>query len=948
MVWKLFSKELHDAIRERGFDKPTSIQSQGIPPIIKGENTLLIAPTGVGKTESVLFPVFDEFVKDRKKSELSPISILYITPLKSLNRDLLKRIMWWSKKLDFDVSVRHGDTSQYERSMQAANPADMFITTPETLQAMLVGSKMREHLRNVRWIVIDEVHELVSSKRGVQLSVGLERLKNLIHPHKKHKIQIVGLSATVGSPENVAEFITAGEKCRIINAEERKKVDIKVESPRPVSNDKNVSENIFVPTETVARLRRINDLIKKNDSVLTFTNTRQFAEVLSSRLKAMDKELSVETHHSSLSKQVRIEAEDNFKKQKLKSLVCTSSLELGIDIGSINLVLQYMSPRQVSKLLQRVGRAGHKITMESNGTIISTDSEDCFESTIIAKLGKERKIEKTDIYGKSLDVLGHQIVGLSLEEYNIPLDKAYKIIKKAIPFKDLTKDEFINVARLMQKLGFLWVGSKFDDYVPLRRRKNSWIYYYQNLSTIPDVKNYRIIDIVTNKPVGTLDAEFIALHGVPGTSFIVKGQSWKIIDIGERDIKVEPESNIQAAIPAWEGELIPVPFDVAQGVGKLRKEIGDMIISNIPQKAIIRKITEDYPVTSDVALKMYNTIERQVQFGVVPDHQKILAEYREDHVILHTHFGSLVNETIGRVLAMLLTNKIGSVGLQTDPYRIMIKVPGYQYKEVVNTFIGIGPGEIQGLLEISLPNEEIFTWRFIHVSQRLGMIARHADYGKAYFRKIIDVYFKQPPYLEALHEIFQEKLDVSKSKEVLGMIDSGKIKIKTMPGLSPLGEAGLSRKFEIVAPEKPESEIFGLFRKRLMSTKMGLVCMNCGEIFSSYSIENVPDEIKCRHCAAKLIGYAPQKYVREASRMVRKTIRGEELEKEEKKHYMMMMDSASMILHHGKDAILALAGRGVGPKTAARILRKNVKEDDLLRAILDEEKRFARTKRFWK
>ncbi len=948
MVWKLFSKEMQDAIKERGFDKPTSIQSQGIPPIIKGENTLLIAPTGVGKTESVMFPIFDEFVKDRKKRELKPISILYITPLKSLNRDLLKRIMWWSERLDFDVSVRHGDTSQYERTMQAANPADMFITTPETLQAILVGSKMREHLRNVRWIVIDEVHELVSSKRGVQLSTGMERLKNLISPNNKRGLQIVGLSATVGSPEKVAEFITAGGKCRIINAEENKKVDIKVESPRPVTNDRKVSDNIFVPTETVARLRRINDLIQKNSSVLTFTNTRQFAEVLSSRLKVMDKSLSIETHHSSLSKHVRIEAEDRFKNQKLKSLVCTSSLELGIDIGSIDLVLQYMSPRQVSKLLQRVGRSGHTITKETNGIIISTDSEDCFESTIVAKLGKERKIENTDIYGKSLDVLGHQIVGLALEEYNIPLDKAYNIIKKAIPFRNLTRDEFINVARLMQKLGYIWVGSKFDDCVTLRRRKDSWIYYYQNLSTIPDVKNYRIIDIVTNKPVGTLDAEFIALHGVPGTSFIVKGQSWKIIDVGERDIMVEPESNIQAAIPAWEGELIPVPFDVAQGVGRLRKEIADMITSKEEQKNIIKRITEDYPVTSDVALKMYKSIAKQLKFGLVPDHRNVLAEYWEDHVVLHTHFGSLVNETIGRVLAMLLTNKIGSVGLQTDPYRIMIKVPGYQYKEVVNTFMGMGPSEIRGLLEISLPNEEIFTWRFIHVSQRLGIIARNADYGKAYFRKIIEVYFKQPPYLEALHEIFQEKLDVEKSMEIMEMIYDGKIKIKTMQGLSPLGEAGLSRKFEIVAPKKPDREIFDLFKKRLLSTKMGLVCMNCGEIFSSYSIENIPDEIKCRQCAAKLIGYAPQRYVREASKMVKKFLKGGDLDKEEKKHHKMMMDSASMVLNHGKDAVLVLAGRGVGPKTAGRIIRKNVKDDDLLAAILEEEKRFARTKRFWK
>lgn len=497
----------------------------------------------------------------------------------------------------------------------------------------------------------------------------------------------------------------------------------------------------------------------------------------------------------------------------------------------------------------------------------------------------------------------------------------------------------------MQKLGYLWVGSKFDEGTPLRRRKNSWVYYYQNLSTIPDVKNYRIVDIVTNKPVGTLDAEFIALHGSPGTSFIVKGQSWKIIDVGERDIMVEAESNIQASIPAWEGELIPVPFDVAQNVAKLRNEIASLPGKTRNDK--VKEIVKRYPISSDVALKMVKTIEKQKGF-IVPSGDKIVAEYWEDHVVLHTHFGSLVNETIGRVLASLLTNKIGSVGLQTDPYRIMIKLPGYQYKEVVETLLGMDPKEIRPILEMTLPNEELFTWRFIHVSQRLGMIAKNADYGKAYFRKIIEVYFKQPPYLEALNEIFQEKLDVEKSEEIMGRIKSGKIKIKTIQGLSPLGEAGLSRKYEIVAPKKPDREIFGMFRNRLLKTKTGLVCTHCGEIFASCTVENVPPEIKCRNCGAKLIGYAPHRYVKEASKLIKKSLSGKKLDNEEDKHMKMISDSSGIIISHKRDAVICLAGRGVGVKTAGRILRKGVKGDDLLKEILEAEKQFAKTKRFWK
>jgi ATP-dependent Lhr-like helicase len=949
MVWETFSKELQEAIKERGFDKPTSVQTEGIPFIVRGEDTLLIAPTGVGKTESALFPVFDEFVRDRKKSELKPISILYITPLKSLNRDLLKRIMWWSEKLDFEVSVRHGDTSQYERSMQAENPADMFITTPETLQAMLVGSRMREHLKNIRWIVIDEIHELVGNKRGVQLSVGLERLKSLIaQQHPGRKPQIVGLSATVGSPERVADFLTAGKPCKIVNAAEKKRIKITVESPVSVSKDNEIAQTLFVGEETASRLRRIEELIRNSGSTLTFTNTREFAEVLSSRLKAMSTMLPIETHHSSLSKDVRIDAEERFKREEIKGLICTSSLELGIDIGSINLVIQYMSPRQVAKALQRVGRSGHDIRKESNGIIISTDSDDCFEASVIAKLGMERKIEKTRIYTKSLDILGHQIVGLALEEYMIPVTKAYEIIRRSSTFRELTMEEFRSVCLLMQKLGFIWVDTKYTEEPVVKRRKNSWVYYYQNLSSIPDTKNYKIIDIVSNKSVGTLDAEFIAMHGSPGTTFIVKGQGWKIIDVTENKILVEPMNDMRAAIPAWEGELIPVPYDVAQGVGVLRRKISEMLDAGTEKKKIVESLKSEYPIEAEVAIKMIKTMEKQSKFRPIPDENTLVAESWEDFVVLHAPFGSMVNETIGRVLATLLTNKIGSVGLQTDPYRIIIRLPGHQYDEVVNAFSNMDPETIQGILEITLPNEELFTWRFIQIAQRFGIIARDAEYGKGYMRKIIEVYFRQPPYLEALNEIFQEKLDVETAKSVLRKIKEGKIKIKRISGLSPIGESGISRKYEIVAPDKPDKEIFALFKKRLMDTKMGLVCANCGEVFSTSTIVNVPEKVQCRACKAKLIGYVPYQYVRDGSKLVKKHLKGGELAGQEDRYIEAINDSASLILNSGRDAILVLAGRGVGARTAARILKKGSKGDDLLRDILEAEKQFARTSKFWK
>ncbi|NOX71327.1 MAG: DEAD/DEAH box helicase [Candidatus Micrarchaeota archaeon] len=943
MVWKLLTSELQKAIRKRGFGKPSPVQEEGIPAILSGDDSLIIAPTGFGKTESAILPVLDEWVR-AGKHKCRPVSILYITPLKSLNRDMLDRILWWSKELGFEVSVRHGDTTQYERGMQSQNPPDMLISTPETLQAMLTGKNMRENISNVRWVIIDEIHEVVENKRGVQLSVALERLKWLVKEKNERKIQLIGLSATIGTPDKVARYLTSG-KCRIIDVAGKRKIEISVESPLPTKDDAELSEYMFIQPETAARLRRIKKLIEESNSTLVFTNTREFAEVLSSRMVFFSKETPIKTHHSSLSKEKRIEAEKDFKEGRTKALICTSSLELGIDIGSINLVIQYLSPRQVSKLLQRVGRSGHSMEESSVGVLISGDSDDCFESAAISHFALSGKNEPTKIYGKSLDVLAQQIAGMALDEYNIPLKKAYEIVKGACPFRDLTPDEFRKIADFSQKVGTVWVGSKFSKEDVIRRRKNSFDYYYTNLSTIPDIKNYKVIDVTINKPVGSLDAEFIALHGSPGTYFIMNGQTWRILETGESRVIAEPAGGVEAAIPAWEGELIPVPFEVAQEVGKIRREIAYRIESNNDPVSWVMK---NYPVKREVAERMVKTVQNQMKYGVVPDDRTILIESYEDNLIIHACFGSLVNETIGRCLSTLIVPRIGgSVGLQTDPYRIMLKLPGRQWKIATETFYELEPETIEGVLRATLPNTELFHWRFIHVAKRFGIMKRNADYGKGYLKKIIEVYRATPAWEEALHEIFEEKLDIEKSKEVAFRIGSGAFTITERHGLSPLGEAGLIKKYEIVAPDRPESEILKAFKSRLLQQSARLLCCNCGKFDITYRLKNLPDEIKCPICEARLIGVIHPKASGKA-KLIKKYASGKTLSQSEMKTVSEILDSASIVLAHGKSAVIALSGRGIGPKAVVRVLEKVRKGSDLYKEILEAEKQYVRTKRFWK
>ncbi len=947
-VFELLEPELKKLVRKR-FKEPTPIQKEVIPLALQRKNLLTISETGSGKTEACLLPIFDLWIKDKPNS----ISILYITPLKSLNRDLLKRILWWSKELDFDVSVRHGDTSTYERKMQSENPPDMLISTPETLQAVLTGKIMRSHLKNVRYIVIDEVHELVPNKRGLQLTIGLERLKELVRGSGNPDPQVITLSATVGSPERIVEFFSLSSRDHdIVNVVKTKKTDIRVECPKPVRDDLQYASKMFTSPQIAARLKRIQELIKQKKSVLTFTNTREFAEILSSRMKTLDEKLLIETHHSSLSKDIRIHAEKGFKDGKIKTLICTSSLELGIDIGLIDFVIQYQSPRQVVKFLQRIGRSGHTLDRISDGVIISGEPDDCFESSIIADHALKGKIEPTLVYRKAWDVLAHQIVGLSLEEYKIPLDRAYSIIKKANPYKGLKKEEFLDICNLMQKLGCIWVGSKFDDNVPLRRRRKAFEYYYRNLSTIPDVKNYQIHDVVSDKDVGTLDAEFVALHGNPETSFICKGQAWRILDVRNDKIYVEPMSGIEAAVPAWEGELIPVPYEVAQGVGRLRKEIADMIEDKKNRSDIISRLTKDYPITPGVADTLFKTVLKQKRWGMIPDDKRILIEHSPDEdgawVVIHSCWGSLVNDTIGRVLSSLLISKLGSVGLQVDPYRIIIRLQDeLDWKEAIDTFRNLKSKEVRPLLNMSLPNSELFIWRFIHVCQRFGIISRDAEYGKGYIKKIAEVYANTPPHREALNEIEQEKLDVERAKEVLDKMKSKEIRIETRPGLSPLAELALKKSFEIIAPSRPEKEIFRVFKRRLMETKIGLACTQCGWATIN-TVKDLKDPVHCPLCYAGMVAIVPYRYVIQAQELVKKKKAGKKLSEEEEKWFNHMLNTASLVVASGKDAALVLAGRGVGPKTAGRVLAKMKKDEELLREILRAERNYVKNRRFWK
>lgn len=545
-AFQLLSKPVRRQLEREEIAEPSEIQKLAIPAILEGKNILVIAPTGTGKTYAAVLPIFDLFLSARSMEKPVGISLLYITPLRALNRDLLRRLSEIGKDLDIDVQVRHGDTVASVRTKQAKFPPNMLITTPETLQAILPGKRMREHLKHVKWVIVDEIHELATDKRGTQLAVALERLRQLTG----REFQRIGLSATIGEEDKVARFLAGtSREVKTIKSSELRMFDVTVEYVTPTKDDYKEADRLGIPAPAIARVRKIIGLISKQRSTLVFTNTREHAEALGSQISALNSELPVKVHHGSLSREIREEVEKGFQEGTVKSVICTSSLELGIDIGTVDFIIQYMSPREATRLIQRVGRSGHRIRGVPKGCIIAGWADDILESSTIVNRAKNEELERVKIHENALDVLAHQIIGMLLDSKQMKLEEVYRIVRNSYPYRDLSPEDLMAVVKQLENLRLLRLRE--DSIQP--RYPKAFRYYYSNLSVIPDVKKYTVFDFIRKRRIGVLDQEFVAKRCSSGTEFIMHGQTWRVISVNETDlsIEVEPTAPSLNAIPSW-------------------------------------------------------------------------------------------------------------------------------------------------------------------------------------------------------------------------------------------------------------------------------------------------------------------------------------------------------------------------------------------------------------
>jgi len=950
-AFELLVKPVRRLVEQKGFPKPTEPQEKTIPKILEGKNVLLISPTATGKTEAAFLPVLSMLLQAPRTPG---IKVLYITPLRALNRDMLERLEWWCNNLDIKLAVRHGDTETKERTRQSRSPPDILITTPETLQSILSGWTLRQHLQALQWVIIDEVHELSDTKRGSQLSLALERIRSLIGKN----FQMIGLSATIGSPEKVAQFLVGTLRpVEIVRVPVAKIMKLEILFPKPTEDDARLAGKLFTHPEVAARLRIIREYMTSHKSVLLFTNTRSISEVLASRLKVWDVDFPVSIHHGSLAKPSRIAAEKGLKSGELRGLIATSSLELGIDVGRIDLVIQYMSPRQVTRLIQRVGRAGHTYGHVAKGVIIGMDSDDTLEALVIARRALIEEMEPLQIPPKPYDVLAHQIAGLLLKTRRLEFSEILTLCKNAYPYADLTMEDVEKVLKYMHGRfpRLAWVS--FEDKAVLKpsRSKALFEYYFDNLSMIPEEKQFLVIDQTMDSSVGVLDEAFMAEYGKVGTKFIIRGSPWQIVHVTEDKVYVRPVDDPSGSIPSWIGEEIPVPYEVAQEVAQVRGFVEEKLKSGLSTDEASVLLSEQYPADKETIKRALTETVEQIDLGIpVPTPSRIVFEDWGEFVIIHSNFGSLTNRALAQLLGQVLGDKLGfAIVVQHDPYRIFVQTMGradaMRLVEVFGELQAMSEQVVKDTLTKSTIKTGLFKRRVIHVARRFGALKKWADFSNVSLQKLIQSFEGTPIYEEGLKEVFTKDLSLDGLVAVLKLMRDEKIELVAVDNkgsATPVARTGIERvsmKTDLIPPERMHAVLVESAKARLLNETSDFICTNCWSYSEMIRIADLPDNPKCPNCGSQALGLLKVE-AEKAEMLIEK--KAQKLNKDEERLREVAVETARLVEKHGKVAAVALSARKVRISDVSGVLEKEpTLSDNFYELVLDAERK-ALSKRF--
>jgi ATP-dependent Lhr-like helicase len=906
-------EKVREFYRSQGFPNLTQIQDKSLPVICRKIDCILIAPTGSGKTEAAIMPVLTK-IKDSITSEVGGIKAIYVTPLRSLNNDVFRRIEKYASRQDLRLDIRHGDTSVIKKRKMISNPPDVLITTPETLGIILTNSTLINHMSTVEWVIIDEVHELLPNERGSQLSICLERLDRIT----KDKLTRIGLSASVADPREAGKFIAGTDrKIAILTDRSMREYDVNIKYVNGTIND--VCQLI---------LAYIEPLMHKTSSILLFTNTRDEAEYVGTVLKS-NARFGVDVHHGSLSKTSREETEYKLREGHAGVVVCTSSLELGLDIGSVDLVIHYGSPRQISKLVQRIGRSRHSNRKSAKGLIITSSHDDELEAHAILYRTKKGEMEDQGIHQKPFDVMAHQLVGLSLQvRAMVSVSEAFQLIRKAYPFRNLKIADMMMSLKILADVSLIRLDLANSTY---KYTFKSYKYYFGNLSMIPYVQKFEVIDIVGNRKIGMLDQQFVGDYGEKGNVFVLKGMQWKIISVDENRlvVNVEPLHGMTMNVPYWVGETIPVDYQTAVLVAESRRKSS----------------------RSEVFLSR-DIVNRSLQhLKELPSSKLIVIEScrPQNALILHMPFGTKVNNTLASVLSTVLSSQLGYIiESRSDAYRVLLtsaaRLGKLHIERVFKELV-----DCESILIASFTGTYIMNWKIWTVGRRFGIISKDSIYDKKIARLLYDRYMKTPVSAEAIRELIHEKYDVPMTNKIFEECRFGLVRLNwiEVDEFTDLARPTIDRYQRFAAaPLSLETGVIELVRERLLSTKHRLICIRCGTWEKVFETKDVSDSIHCKKCRSRLITAT---YVSdyELSDIIVKRLKGIKISSDDNRKFDRAWKVASLINNFGKKAIIVLSGHGIGADTAARVLRNSIDEPMLYRSVFEAEKQYVLTRGFW-
>lgn len=855
------------AIEETGgfFTPP---QKEAIPRISQGTNTLVASPTGSGKTLSAYTSVLSDLFTRAKNDELdNSVYCLYVSPLKSLANDIHRNLeaplegvqeQLGDETPEVRHAIRHGDTSDTERQKMLDETPHILNTTPETLAILLNSPKFKKKLESVEYVIVDEIHSLAENKRGVHLSVSLERLQEMAN----NEITRIGCSATVEPLDTIGEFLVGQDDdgnprdFETVDTRFVRDYDLEVETP--------VDDLIQTPPEVVTEsfYNRIDTLIQQNDTTLVFTNTRSGAESTLENLRGKFSEnydaSNSACHHGSLSKEKREAVEKGLKTGEFKVVTTSTSLELGIDMQDIDLVVQVGSPKSISGLLQRVGRAGHSLGDTVTGRVIALDRDELVECAVMTKQAEEGHIDRVFVPERAQDVASQQVYGMAING-PLPKSRVYTILKRAYPYRNYSEDEFNRLLKYLQAdydgledknvYPKIWVDTndapdgehhyeEFDVGEELVGRSGGYqarIIYMTNVGTIPDSFSLNVVTR-SDEWVGDLDEEYLNTLE-KGDVFVLGGQNYKYKYRRNSKVYVDPTSE-PPTVPSWFSERLPLSYDLAQEILEFQQDVVDTLSEN--GRDGLREYLQGYPVNDNAVSSLTSIYDEQVTFGglhsVSTPSQLTIEEYVDDeqnerHYFVKSVYGRQFNDGFSRLVANYCTDTTPvNVEVAINDQGFTLTVPKYAELDVEEIIENINPDEIRSDLRATLKDTDFLKryWR-INATRSLMILkvykgrqksAKQQQMASEMMLSYAESLDNFPIIEETYRELMEDKLNLKGILEVTEAINNGDIEVTQIetPTPSPrsFSLATLSSSDVVVAED--ESEVLKEFHEKVLES----------------------------------------------------------------------------------------------------------------------------------